>query len=169
MKPPTLTRCAGLAGALTLAHASMALAAGNGENTALRFGASTTSHAASSGGSTIVRTIVGLFIVIAVIYGISWVLRQAKGAKERPVGHGLSQLASLPLGGGRAVTLVRAGQEIVLLGVSEHGVTPIRTYNEDEAFALGLEPPEEALGAVPSTAGAVGRVTDTLRRLTVRS
>ena len=34
--------------------------------------------------------------------------------------------------------LVRAGDEVVLVGVGEHGVTPIRTYGEDEARALGL-------------------------------
>ena len=33
---------------------------------------------------------------------------------------------------------MRAGDEIVLLGAGEDGVTPIRTYSEAEARALGL-------------------------------
>ena len=109
MKSLTLTRGAALTGALTLVHASAALAAG-GESTPLHLTSSGATHAASSGGSSsIVRTVVGLFIVIAVIYGVAWILRQAKGAKRRPTGRGLHQMASLPLGSGRSVTLVRAG------------------------------------------------------------
>ncbi len=169
MKSLTLTRGAALTGALMLVHVPAALAAG-GESTPLHLTTSGASHAASSGGSSsIVRTIVGLFIVIAVIYGVAWILRQAKGAKSRPVGQGLHQLASLPLGSGRSVTLVRAGSEVVLLGVAEHGVTPIKTYTEAEALQLGLEvPEEEPFGASP-VQRPLTRVADSLRRLTVRS
>ena len=179
----TLTRGAALSGALTLAHASAALAAAGGESTPLNLGGSSTAHAATSGSSTIVRTIVGLFIVIAVIYGVAWVLRQAKGAKRRPSGHGLSQVASLPLGSGGSVALVRAGSELVLLGVSEHGVTPIRTYTESEALALGLEEAEDAatadsrsprkladvLDGLSPSPRKLADVVDGLRRATVRS
>jgi flagellar protein FliO/FliZ len=78
-------------------------------------------------------------------------------------------MATLPLGSGRSVTLVRAGTEVVLLGVAEHGVTPIKTYTEEEALELGLEiPEEEPYGAVPAER-SLGRVADTLRRMTVRS
>src|SRR5215467_7214877 len=38
-------------------------------------------HSASSGGS-IVRTIVGLAVVLGVIYGLHWVLKQIKASKE---------------------------------------------------------------------------------------
>lgn len=91
------------------------------------------------GGGSIVRTIVGLAIVIGVIYGVAWVLKQVKaGKQERATGTGLASLASVPLGSGRSVHLVRAGRELVLVGVGEHGVTPIRVYREDEARAAGL-------------------------------
>jgi hypothetical protein len=33
---------------------------------------------------------------------------------------------------------VRAGRDLVLLGVAEHGVVPIRTYSEEEAYTAGL-------------------------------
>jgi flagellar protein FliO/FliZ len=169
MKSLTLIRGAAMTGALVLVHASTALAA-SGESLPLHLTPSGAGHPASSGGSSsIVRTIVGLFIVIAVIYGVAWILRQAKGAKRRPTGHGLHQMATLPLGSGRSVTLVRAGTEVVLLGVAEHGVTPIKTYTEEEALDLGLEiPEEEPYGAVPAER-SLGRVADTLRRMTVRS
>jgi len=91
------------------------------------------------GGGSLVRTIVGLAVVIGVIYGVAWVLRQVKASRQpRATGAGLASLASVPLGPNRAVHLVRAGRDLVLLGVAEHGVVPIRTYSEDEARDAGL-------------------------------
>jgi flagellar protein FliO/FliZ len=120
------------------------------------------------GGGSIVRTIVGLAVVIGVIYGLYWVLKQVKSSREEKAsGTGLSALATLPLGPQRSLQLVRAGRELHLVGVSEHGVTPVRTYSEDEAEAAGLldlEPQEEA----PENGGAVASVIEQLRRRTVR-
>ena len=95
---------------------------------------------ASSGtGSMLVRTIVGLAVVIGVVYGVSWVLRQVKASKDdRASGSGLEPIATLPLATGKSLHLVRAGTEIVLVGVSENGVVPVRTYTEHEARELGL-------------------------------
>lgn len=91
------------------------------------------------GGGSLVRTIVGLAIVIGVIYGVAWVLRQVKASRQpRATGAGLAALASVPLGPNRSVHLVRAGRDLVLLGVAEQGVVPIRTYSEDEARDAGL-------------------------------
>ena len=192
MKSLTLTRGVALAGALTLTHAATALGAAthttsttkaapvqsasslaqaSGENTPLNLTHSAATHAASSsGGASIVRTIVGLFIVIAVIYGIAWIVKQAKKSKVRPTGHGLSQVASLPLGSGRSVAVVRAGREILVVGVAENGVTPIRSYSEAEAIALGIEvPPEESRNTDPVVEKPLGRALDNLRRITARS
>src|SRR5918997_4950860 len=95
--------------------------------------------AGASGGGSLVRTFVGLAVVVAVIYGLYWVLRQMKSSREeRTVGAGLSSQAVVPLGPNRSLHLVRAGRELVLLGVAEQGVTPIRRYTEDEAAELGL-------------------------------
>jgi flagellar protein FliO/FliZ len=171
MKSLTLIRGVVLAGALTLAPAQAAFAAtGSGENTPLHLSAPATGHAAAGGGSSsIVRTIVGLFIVLAVIYGIAWILRLAKKGKSRPTGNGLSQVASLPLGAGRSVAVVRAGREVIVVGVAENGVTPLRTYTEAEAIASGIQlPPDEAPNFDP-TERTSGRLVDMLRRITVRS
>jgi flagellar protein FliO/FliZ len=91
------------------------------------------------GGGSLVRTIVGLAIVIGVIYGVAWVLRTFKARKQpQATGTGLAALASVPLANGRSVHLVRAGTDLVLLGVAEQGVVPIRTYTHEEAQAAGL-------------------------------
>jgi flagellar protein FliO/FliZ len=140
---PTLLRPFGAAVLGCLLTAPVAFAA-DGEGTPLNLSSDSSSKAASSssggpGGGSIVRTIVGLAVVIGVIYGLTWVLKQVKASKaETATGGGLETLATLPLGTNRTLHLVRAGDEVVLLGSGEAGVTPIRTYGEAEARALGL-------------------------------
>ena len=189
MKSLTFIRGVALAAALMLTSATTALAASSstekahvesaqalaqstGENTPVHLsGSSTTTHAAASsgGGASIVRTIVGLFIVIAVIYGIAWIMKQAKKSKTRPTGSGLTQVASLPLGSGRSVAVVRAGREVLVVGVAENGVTPIRSYSEAEAIALGIEVPPEKPEVADRAEKPSDRVLDVLRRVTARS
>ena len=130
--------------------------AANGEDTPLRLEPAGAEAAESSTGSGLLRTIVGLAIVIGVIYGITWVLKSVKKAREAQAsGTALDSLATLPLGPNRSLHLVRAGDVVVLLGVGESGVTPIRTYHEEEARALGLVG-ADALPA-PMAAAASGR------------
>jgi flagellar protein FliO/FliZ len=126
-----------------LLTAPVALAApGNGENTKLNLPGSDEPAAQASsgpGGGSIVRTIVGLAVVLGVIYGLHWVLKQIKASKDATAsGEALETIATLPLGTNRALHLVRAGREIVLLGSAEHTIAPIRRYSEEEARVLGL-------------------------------
>src|SRR3954468_18594149 len=136
--------------------------AANGESTPLNLPAQSARQAApSSGGGGVVRTIVGLAVVLGVIYGLYWVLKQVKASREeKSSGQGLEPLATLPLGANRSLQLVRAGAEIVLLGGGEGGVTPIRTYTEAEAQVLGLlraaDEPGLGEGPVPARLGAGG-------------
>jgi len=155
-------------------------ATGTGENTPLSLPADGgvgggSNHTTASGSGSLVRTFVGLAIVLAVIYGISWVLKQVKRSKEeRGQGTSLETTAVVALGPNRSLHLVRAGRELVLVGVAEHGVTPIRTYSEDEAIDLGLIDEDAELDAAGGTgshpasrAGAV-RWLDRLKDRTVR-
>lgn len=110
-----------------------------GENTPLNLEQPAKAVERSTGGGGIVRTIVGLAVVIGVIYGLHWILKQVKtGREQRSTGGGLDILSTLQLGPGRALHLVRSGSEIMLVGSAEHGVTPIRVYSEEEARTLGL-------------------------------
>src|SRR5687768_9437755 len=53
----------------------------------------------SSTGGSLVRTFVGLAVVLAVIYGLYWVLKQVKASREeRATGAGLKSAAVVPLG-----------------------------------------------------------------------
>jgi flagellar protein FliO/FliZ len=114
-------------------------AEGRGEKTPLNLGSSAGSTHSSGSGASLVRTIVGLAIVIAVIWGLSWILRQVKSRRDPSApSTGLASIAALQLSSGRAVHLVRAGSDYLLLGSAEHGVMPIHRYSEEEAREAGL-------------------------------
>lgn len=134
-----LPRAVALSAAVVLLASAPARAA-SGESTPVDLSGVGADRAANvGGGGSIVRTIVGLAVVIGVIYGVAWVLKQVKaGKEERSTGAGLASIASVPLGSGRAVHLVRAGSDLVLVGVTEHGITPLRTYDEAQARGAGL-------------------------------
>jgi flagellar protein FliO/FliZ len=143
---------AAVAAALSLVHVSVAGAfspapADRGERTPLNLGTSPSQHAsgASNTGGSIVRTLIALVLVVALIYGVTWVLRKIKRHEGKAVGSGLQSVASLPLAPGRSLALVRAGSDFVLVGVAEHQVTPIRRYTEDEAREAGLLDDDELL------------------------
>jgi flagellar protein FliO/FliZ len=169
----TLTRGVALGGALTLSCASAASAAtgGGGESTPLNLSGAGAVHAASGGGSSsVMRTVVALVVVIGIIYAMARILRAVKGRSAvRASGTGLSQIASLPLGANRSVTAIRAGREVVLLGVAENGVTALRTYSEAEAIAAGIEIPADATADATPVERPLDRFLEGLRRMTVRS
>ncbi len=179
MFPTRVTALAAAAAGMLLA-APTALAADSGEQTPLNLpSADETAAASSGGGGGLVRTFVGLAIVLAVIYGLYWVLKQVKSSREAAIsGHGLQSLATVPLGPNRSMHLVRAGQELVLVGVSEQAVVPIRIYGEAEARAAGLLVDElagdgdevvTAKAAPPSPGVFLKNVLARLQSRTVRS
>jgi len=131
----------------TLLPASMAQAftpagkhaAAGGESTPLNLTPTKVGTHTSSGGPSLVRTIVGLLIVIAVIWGLTWILKQVKSGREtRSAGEGLENVATLPLGSGRSLHLVRAGSDHLVVGSAEQGVMPIYRYTEEQAREAGL-------------------------------
>jgi flagellar protein FliO/FliZ len=178
--PAALVRSSALALSGVLLAPALAFAA-DGEQTPLKLADDAAKDApqqvgASSG--SIVRTIVGLAVVIGVIYGLTWVLKQVKANKTTSAdGSGLESIATLPLGQNRALHLIRAVDELVLVGAGEHGVTPIRTYTEAEARSAGLldaEPAQLEAGAMDALEPEVfgtetrrGRFIDELRKRTV--
>jgi flagellar protein FliO/FliZ len=173
--PSKFLLTAAAAASVLLLDVADAFGAPTGENTPVNLNDAPAQNKVpgSSAGGSLVRTFVGLAIVIGVIYGLYWVLKQVKSSKEEKAsGQGLAALATLPLGPNRTLQLVRAGRELVLVGVSEHGVTPVRTYTEEEAEAVGLLDADDGDDDEPPLGGGGGalrRVIDDLRRKTVRS
>lgn len=173
------------AAAITLAFAIAAPGASaqaqsttpRGEDTPLNLPEQQTVENAAGGGG-LVRTIVGLVVVIGVIYGVTWVLKQVKRSGEADqVGRGLAAVSTLPIGPGRTVQLVRAGDEYLLLGVSEGAITTLRSYTAAEAEAAGMLDADDEdfieLGTPrregPATIGSASAdLVERLRKLTVR-
>jgi flagellar protein FliO/FliZ len=109
------------------------------EQQTLNLNSPATGTSSGSGGASLVRTIVGLAIVLAVIWGLAWVLKRVKSGREgKAAGNGLANMATLPLGSGRSLQLIRAGSDYVLVGVAEHGVVPVHRYTEQQAREAGL-------------------------------
>jgi flagellar protein FliO/FliZ len=184
--------CAASAAAKAPEAATKAAKIGTGEEKLLNLPTTSSATHSVSSGPSIVRTIVGLAIVIAVIWGLAWILRQVKGGRTPELeGVGLTSLGALTLSTGRSVHLVRAGSDYILLGSAEQGVVPIHRYTEEEAREAGLidvieaprrtrrpllkPPPGEDDGEehrhdpmrMPAPGSGAG-VIDKLRELTVR-
>lgn len=98
---------------------------------------SSAAHVAGTG-STLARTIVGLAIVLAVVFGIYWLLKTyTKSKNSGGKGDGrMDIVATTPLAPNRALHLVRVGDDLILVGSSEGGVTRIREYTAAESDAL---------------------------------
>lgn len=131
-------------------------------------------HSSGSGGA-FVRMIVGLLIVIAVIYGVYWLLKTYGKSKKADQGDGrMEVVATTQLAPNRSVHLVRVGDELVLVGSAEQSVTQLRVYDSTESRRLSTlldaEPELRSIGG--STGGAKGptiaRFVEDLRRKTAR-
>lgn len=93
--------------------------------------------ASSSTSGGLVRMIVGLFVVLAVIYGAYLLARSYRKSRARGPSDGRMEIvATTALGPNRAVHLIRVGEEHVLVGSAEHGVTKLRVYDADESTVL---------------------------------
>lgn len=167
--PATAAFCACLLAFAGPASAFTPATKAGGESTPLNLGGTAgATHSTSSGGASIVRTIVGLAIVLAVIWGLAWIMRQVKSAREgggrgsQPSSAELASVAALTLGSGRSVHLVRAGNDYVLLGATEHGVAPIHRYTEEQALDAGLLPQDGVLPEQPVERSRLGALTSQL-------
>jgi flagellar protein FliO/FliZ len=101
----------------------------------------------SGSGGSIVRMVVGLAVVIAVIYGVYWLLKALNRSRVNGGDGRLAVVATTQLAPNRSVHLIRVGEELVLVGAAEQGVTPIRVYGADEARRL--EPLLDGTGRLP--------------------
>src|SRR5207237_10725038 len=97
--------------------------------------ARTQAPVAASGGGTgaFVRMIVGLAVVLAVIYGIYWLLKTYGKSKKSVQSDGpIDVVATTQLAPDRSVHLVKLGDELLLLGSAENAITPLRVYRPEQ-------------------------------------
>jgi flagellar protein FliO/FliZ len=123
------------------------------------------------GGGTVLHMLLALGLVIALILGLYKLLRRTAHRNDGAVRADgkMAIVASTPLAHSRSLHLVRVGEELVLVGSAEHGVTPIRVYSAEESRSIVLDDPGDMrpfdAGAKP---GLVGSLTESLRKLTAR-
>jgi flagellar protein FliO/FliZ len=92
-------------------------------------------HESSSSGG-IARMIVGLAIVLLVIYGVYWLLKSYRKAKSTSSDGRIEVVATTALGPNRSVHLLRVGDEFLLVGSADHGITRLRVYDADQGAEL---------------------------------
>jgi len=158
-----------------LAPAHALAASGAGENTQLNLPADGGAKkiTGASGSGSLVRTVVGLAIVLAVIYGVYWLLKTYGKSKKQDSGDGkMEVVATTQLAPNRAVHLVKVGDELVLVGSGEQAITQLRVYDAEESRRLSQlldsEPQLRALEAGGGKGPTIARLVDDLRRKTAR-
>lgn len=91
----------------------------------------------SSEGGSLARFIFGLVVVLGVIYAVHWLLKKwGQSRLEGVAGRAgvIDVVATTPLAQGRALHLVRVGDELVLVGATDQSITRI---GELDAGSLG--------------------------------
>lgn len=133
-------------------------------------GTSNAPASAGSAGADVIRTIVGLAVVLAVIYGVYWLLKSAARAKAGRPDERIGVIATTPLAPNRSLHLVRAGDELILVGATEHSITPLRVYSGDDALLVeGRAAADEPLALPPAAPAQPRSFLEMLRQRTVRA
>lgn len=131
----------------------------------------TSDPAGASSSGSIVRMIAGLAIVLAVIYAVYWLLKTYGKSKRGgdPTDSRLTVLGTTTLAPNRLLHLVRVGDEVLLVGSAEQGVTRLRVYDADALRRLGIDVDDADPSAAvrPASTGSGGLI-EALRRVTAR-
>jgi flagellar protein FliO/FliZ len=106
------------------------------------------------------RAVLGLVVVVAAILVIARLLKANQkrrfGLRGGPTG-ALEVLTTTPLGPNRNLHLLRVGDEVLLIGAAEGGISRLRTFDPTEAVDLGMLQPHEGddpFGPAPGTQSA---------------
>jgi flagellar protein FliO/FliZ len=125
-------------------------------------------RSATSTSGAIAKMVVGLGIVLVVIYGVYWLLKSTGRSKRKGVTADgrMTVVGTTVLSPGKSLHLVRVGDDIVLVGAAEHGVTRVHAWTGEDADRLeaALVTPIDGL----ADGGAGAKLMDELRRRTVR-
>ncbi len=122
----------------------------------------------SGAGADVIRTIVGLAVVLGVIYGVYWLLKSSARAKSGRADDRIGVIATTPLAPNRSLHLVRAGDELILVGATDHSITPLRVYTADEAIMVEAGGADVPLQLPPGPSTGSESFLETLRKRTAR-
>src|SRR4051794_1120526 len=140
------------------------------DTTPLPTGATGTGDAtaqSAGGGAGIGRLFLGLLVVVGLVLVLRWFVKRTNRDRTPQAAASLQVVATTPLAQGRAVHLLRVGDELVLVGSAEHGVTPLRVYDSHDARTLEATLGVEAFTPTSGSSGVTG-VLHHLRKRTAR-
>lgn len=111
----------------------------------------------------------GLLLVVALLLAVAWLVRRANRRGLAAGRIDLPVVATVRLAPTRAVHLLQVGDELILVGSAEQGVTPIRVYPAPQAqeLAEALEG-REPLTRIERRGPEQASFLDELRRRTAR-
>lgn len=96
------------------------------------------------------RTILGLGFIIALVYGLKWLVKRKGGFGSVLAASDVLKLeASLALGPGRAIHVVRVGEDFMLIGASEHAITRLGRIDQVTTQRLERDIQSAAVDSVP--------------------
>jgi flagellar protein FliO/FliZ len=124
--------------------------------------------AASDGGSGVGRLVFGLIVVVGLVLALRWFVKRANRDRSPQGAGSLQVVATTALAQGRSVHLLRVGDELVLVGSAEHGVTPLRVYTPAEARTLEQTLDGQFVETGGSAGAGVGSFLHDLRKRTAR-
>lgn len=78
----------------------------------------------------IVQLLLGLGLVVALIFGLAWLLRRMQNQAGPRGSQAIQLLASQSLGARERLLLVQVGEEQVLLGLTAGRITPLHVLKE---------------------------------------
>ena len=127
----------------------------------------TDTAAAPDSGSSLGRLVIGMLVVGALVVGLRWFIKRTNRDRSPRQTGSLEVVATTPLAQNRAVHLIRVGDELVLVGSAEHGVTQLRVYDAAETRALDARLDADTFTETSAGAG-VGQLLGDLRKRTAR-
>ena len=88
------------------------------------------------------RMLIGFAFVIGLIYAVHWLLKRYAHTKEGSFVSGatgvIDVLATTQLAPNRSLHLVRVGNDVVLIGATDHSITQLRTLDTTAATAAAV-------------------------------
>ena len=111
------------------------------ENLPIPEGSATPTSLSGGGGGTMLRLGIGLVVVLGLIALVWHVMKRVQRARypaldERAGSSLIDVVATTSLGPARSLHLVRVGEEIVLVGATDHSVNVVARIGADDAPSL---------------------------------
>ena len=157
------------AGLLTLAVTAGTAAAQAGTRTApvdpetlpIPEGSATPTSLSGEGGGTLLRLAIGLIVVVGLIAAVWFVMKRVQRSRypalEEKGPALIDVVTTTALGPNRALHLVRVGEELVLVGSTDHSVTGLARLGVEESAALvDLAPAGPRFGSGTGVPGGPG-------------